>query len=120
MADILENAVGKSVEFRIGNTVIDLYPIMIRDWTETSKLMYILNFESLADIAYVGALDSLKQLIMIAARSGEISNTDHFSVLELMTNEDYKWLRNILSAQNDIDMDRLLDKVSKISGKPKN
>lgn len=116
----IENATGGSQELRIGNIVIDLYPIRLRDWIEASKLLYILNWDSLADVAYVGGLDILKDLVRVAARASEKSDNSNLEALESMTDKDFKWLKQIMSAQNDIDMERLLDKVSKISGKPKN
>lgn len=116
----VDAAVGKGAEWRIKSTVIDLYPIRLKDWPDASKLLYLLNFDSLADIAYMGLTDSLVTLLHIAARYDELESKDQFEVLQDMTDADYKWARNLLSAQNDIDMDRLMEKISKISGDRKN
>ena len=118
----LETVISKGTEWRIGNTVIDLHPIRLKDWPDASKLMYLLSFESLADIAYIAGIEGLKTLIDIVARASELpeGKRDHFTVLDDITDSDFKWLRQIISAQNDINMDRLLDQVAKISGNPKN
>lgn len=121
MSDIpVAAAVGKGDEWRIKNTVIDLYPIRLKDWPDASKLLFLLNFDSLADIAYTQSTDALVALIHIAARYEELETKTQFEAIQDMTDTDYKWLRNLLSAQNDIDMDRLADKIAKISGDRKN
>lgn len=116
----VDAAVGKGAEWRIKNTVIDLYPIRLKDWPDASKLLYLLSFDSLADIAYTGSTDSLVTLIHIAARYDEQESKTQFDALADLVDWDYKGFRNIISSQNDIDMERLLNQISKLSGERKN
>ena len=103
--------------FRIGYKVIDLVPIRLRDWPEASKLIFTLRFDSLADLAYLQSTDSLVKLIKVAARHEEIEDETVFDMLNDMTDKDYKILKRIMTQQNDIDMERVLKDVSRITGR---
>lgn len=110
-------ATDTGILYRIGNRCIDLYPIRIRDWTDASKLIYVLSFESLADVAYLKALETLVDLVKIAARAETLPDQSVFEMLDDMTDQDYKNLKQILTKQNDIDMKRVMNDVSRITGR---
>lgn len=112
-------ATDTGVAFRVGNRVIDLYPIRLRDWPEASKLIYILRFTSLADIAYLQSFDSLKQLFKVAARLDDV-NDERLNLLNDMTDKEYKIARSVMTQQNDIDMERVMKDVSRLTGGRKN
>mgnify|MGYP000592364899 CR=1 FL=1 len=116
----LENSLARPRALRIGNAVVDIYPIRIKDWPEASKVIYILDFESLADIAYLQGIDSLRTLALIAARSEESERTDLVELIDSITNDEYRELRATLMEQNDIDMERLHSKLAKLTGNQKN
>lgn len=109
-------ATDTGVPFRVGNRVLDLYPIRLRDWPTASKLIYLLRFTSLADIAYLQSFDTLKNLFRVAARIENIDD-DRLSLLEDMTDKEYKIARSVMTKQNDIDMDRVMKDVSRITGR---
>ena len=114
--DQIGKAVGASESLRIGNTVIDIYPIRLEDWPDASTLMYLLHFESLSDIGYVKKTEELEDLIRIAARAKELPNTEHLAIIKKLIDPEYKVLLKIMKSQNDIDMDRLIASVSKVTG----
>lgn len=109
-------ATDTGVAFRVGNRVLDLYPIRLRDWPAASKLIYILRFTSLADIAYLQSFDTLKNMFRVAARIDDI-NDERLALLEEMTDKEYKIARSVMTKQNDIDMDRVTKEVSRLTGR---
>lgn len=116
----LEKSLGLPQTFRIKNTVFDLYPIRLIDWSDAQKLMFLLHFESLAEIAFVERLDDLRLLVRIVARANDLEDTSHLETIEQMTQVDYAEFRKIVMEQNDIDLERLKNTIASISGRPKN
>lgn len=109
-------ATDTGVPLRVGNRVIDLYPIRLRDWPEASKLIYILRFPSLADIAYLQSFETLKNMFKVAARLDDV-NDERLGLLEDLTDKEYKVARSIMTKQNDIDMERVMKDVSRLTGR---
>jgi hypothetical protein len=115
----VKEALGQPSIIRIDNIGIELHPIRIKDWPEASKLIYLLDFESLADIAYIEGLSDLKALIQIVGRASEKDKLD-WSIIEDMTDEVFKTFRELTISQNDIDLKRVLAKVASVAGDQKN
>lgn len=97
--------------FRIGDSIIDLYPVKLRDWEKFSETLAALELETLYQVySYKDAIDKFIECIKIVGRRADVPDC-----LYDIDDKQYEELRRIIIEQNNLDFDFLKRKQQELA-----
>ena len=105
----LRSLCGMSTDFQVGTRVVELHPVLVKDWPEFSKNLFILEHETLYEIFMYGdGSEILWETVKVICRTKEVP-----PLFEELTQLDYRRFREIVLEQNDINFEEVRDKKRK-------
>lgn len=97
--------------YRIGDSIIDLYPVKLRDWEKFSETLAALELETLYQVySYKDAIDKFIECIKIAGRREDVPDC-----LYEIDEKQYEEIRQIIIDQNNLDFDFLKKKQQELA-----
>jgi hypothetical protein len=100
---------GVTTEFQVNTRKVELHPVMVRDWIEFSKNLFILENETLYEIfRYTDGPGFLWEVIKLVCRVEEVPE-----LFKEMTQLDYLRFRNTVLEQNDLDFEEVFNRSRK-------
>ncbi len=108
------SALGNCAAFRVGNKVVDIYPVRLKDWPEFVPALFAFEMENLHEIHYFSDLAEafFSGLRIVTRTSSEQALSDIFDDIE---QSHYSELRKLIIQQNDLNFERLREKINNIS-----
>lgn len=107
-----DKILGLSMPFKVGTRVVEIHPVLLKDWKTFSKTVGVFEMRTLYELfSYSDAPGIFEKGLKIVCRLNEDDPLPE--LFNEMTQADYERLRAMIIEQNDLNFEEMQEVVKK-------